>query len=168
MRRNSLVRLLMLINKMQKHGVNFEYCSTDTLPSTFRAYYDLKDYTDYIQYISPDATYVKHASGYCGITSGGTCVMAYNINNGMIQLNRCLTDLRYLDKNNQDIEKVIFKQELMGDKIISCRGIKVETVLSHIYQDYLLGKWINQTNSEVYSAYHKIMMKMTIKDSGRV
>lgn len=168
MRRNSLVRLLMLINKMQKHGVNFKYCSTDTLPSTFRAYYDLKDYTDYIQYISPDATYVKHASGYCDITSGGTCVMAYNINNGMIQLNRCLTDLRYLDKNSQDIEKVIFKQKLIVDKKISYCGIKVETVLSYIYQDYLLGKWINQTSSEVYSAYHKIMMKMTIKDSGRV
>ena len=77
----------MLINKMQKHGVNFKYCSTDTLPPSFRAYFDLKDYTDYIQYISPDATYTKYASGYHGVTSGGTCVMAYNINNGMIQLN---------------------------------------------------------------------------------
>lgn len=168
MRRNSLVRLLMLINKMQKHGVNFEYCSTDTLPSSFRAYFNLEDYTDYIQYISPDATYIKYDSGYHGITSGGTCIMTYNINNGIIQLNRCLTDLRYLDKNGQDIKKVIFKHELIGDKKISCRGIKVETVLNYIYQDYLLGKWINQTSSEVYSAYHKIMMKMTIKDSGRV
>lgn len=158
----------MLINKMQKYGVNFEYCSTDTLPPSFRAYFDLEKYTDYIQYISPDATYTKYTSGYHGITSGGTCVMAYNINNGMIQLNRCLTDLRYLDKNDQDIKKVVFKQKLMVDKTISYCGIKVETVLSHIYQDYLLGKWINQTNSEVYSAYHKIMMKMTIKDSGRV
>lgn len=116
MRRNSLIRSLMLINKMQKHGVNFEYCSTDTLPPSFRAYFDLKDYTDYIQYISPDATYTKYDSGYHGVTSGGTCVMAYNINNGMIQLNRSLTDLRYLDKNNQDIKKLFLNMNLWAIK----------------------------------------------------
>lgn len=161
MQRNSLVRLLMLINKMQKHGVNFEYCSTDTLPSSFRAYYDLKDYTNFIQYISPDATYTKYVSGYYGIFSGATCVMAYNINNGIIQLNRCLTDLRYFDKDSQDIKKVVFKQELMGDKIISCHGIKIETVLSYIYQDYLLGMKLNDASLFARKAYKQISYKLS-------
>lgn len=164
MQRNSLVRLLMLINKMQKHGINFKYCSTGTLPSSFRAYYDLKDYTDYIQYISPDAAYTKYASGYHGITSGGTCIMAYNINNGMIQLNRCLTNLRYFDKNDQDIKKVIFRQGLIkviDDKIITYRGIKIETVLSYIYQDYLLGMKLNDASLFAKKAYEQISYKLS-------